>query len=77
MGVHFDRDVVHEVLEAHAKDTNASRASDMPLLPEMLRGQLLDTDEAQIGRADYYCMLSKAYIAYSKRSVKDERRCWC
>jgi hypothetical protein len=46
VGSSFDRDIVHEVLEAHAKDTNASRASDMPLHPEILRKQLLDAEEA-------------------------------
>jgi len=77
LGSSFDLDVVHEVLEAHARHTNASRASDVPLHPEILRGQLLDVEEARIGRADYYCMLSKAYMVYTKRSVVHVGRCWC
>lgn len=47
------------MLEAHAKDVNASGASDMPLHPGCLRKQLLDADEARPGRADYRCILNK------------------
>lgn len=61
----------------YAKNTNACRASDMPLHPEVFREQLLDAEGARLGRANLHYMLSKAYTRYSKRSVVNIGRCWC